>query len=97
MEVGQMMEIPRHWQRSDQHVATMIEDSFVVLHVESGAYYAFNPSANDIWELLASAVTVEKIADALVEKYDVARDTSLKSIDRILTQLAAVGLAHELE
>ncbi|MEI9991668.1 MAG: PqqD family protein [Rhizomicrobium sp.] len=80
------------WKRSDQFVGTQIEDSFVILSIETASYYAFNASANDIWDLLAAPKSTEEIATALTEKYDVAPGDCLRSVERVVMDLSQKGL-----
>ncbi len=80
------------WRRSDQFVGTQIEDAFVILSVETASYYAFNASANDIWDLLAAPKSTEEIATALTEKYDVAPEVCLRSVERVVKDLSEKGL-----
>ncbi len=82
------------WQRSDQFIGTQLEDSFVILSLEAASYYAFNTSANEIWELLERPQTLEQITHALMEKYEVNQDVCTQSVVRMVNELHANGLVH---
>ena len=81
------------WQRCDKIVGTNIEDSFVVLSPEASSYFAFNPSATDIWDLLAEPRSPEQIVAVLMEKYEVSHEICANSVYRILDELSVKGLA----
>jgi len=39
----------RRWARSDDWVGSEIEDSFVMVNIDSGKYVALNPTATAVW------------------------------------------------
>ena len=43
------------WQRSDQWIGTEVEDSFVMVNIETGKYVSLNPTANAVWRALEIA------------------------------------------
>ncbi|MEJ1970174.1 MAG: PqqD family protein [Rhizomicrobium sp.] len=80
------------WRYSGSFVGAKIEDSFVILDVDSAYYYAFNVSASDIWDLLATPRTCRDVADLLVQKYEVAPEECLRSVEGVVAELSAKGL-----
>lgn len=84
------------WRRIDQFVGTEIEDSFVILDVERAAYFSFNPSAKEIWNLLEEPISIDGIADHLTARYDVSRDVCTQSIERLLSRFSDKGLVHPI-
>ena len=82
------------WTRSDHWVGTPIEDSFVLMDIESGEYLTLNSSASDIWTALDRPIDVAGIVDLLVEKYAVAPDDCRPTVDGMLADFAARGLVR---
>jgi len=82
------------WQRSDQFVGTQLDKSFVLLSLEGARYFAFNASANDVWQLLERPQSVEEIMLALMQKYDVSPDVCAQSVTRVMSELQANGLVY---
>jgi hypothetical protein len=84
------------WQRGEQFVGTQLEDSFVILSLEAARYYAFNETANKIWDLLQEPRTCGQITEALTENYDVSPDVCAQSVTRIMGEFHANGLVHQV-
>lgn len=82
------------WERDEQFVGTHLEDSFVILSLEAAQYFAFNGTANAIWDLLEEPKTCGQITDVLLQKYDVNQETCTQSVIRILDEFRANGLVR---
>ena len=82
------------WRRSDDWVGSPIEDSFVMINIESGSYVALNPTARAIWEALATPSTQAEVEAILLRQYDVAPETCAQSVARALQQMQAQQIAR---
>lgn len=87
----------KKWQRVDGWVGSDIEDSFVILNIEGGDYVSFNQSAKDIWEALAQPVSQLQIVDLLTARYDVDRETCLRSVQSVLGELTRQNLVQSAD
>ena len=59
------------WQRSDDWVGSEIEDSFVMVNIETGNYVALNSTAAAIWNALETPLAEDAIVGALTAAFDV--------------------------
>lgn len=82
------------WRRSDDWVGSPIEDSFVMVNIESGSYVALNPTARAIWEALATPSTQREVEASLLRHYDVAPEICTESVTRALREMQAQQLAR---
>ena len=82
-------------QRGEQFVGTQLEDSFVILSLEAAQYFAFNTTANSIWDLLEEPRTCGQIVDALMRRYEVSEQDCTRSVARVIDELRANGLVRE--
>src|SRR5437762_8884663 len=73
--------------RSDRLSWRVLDDEALILFPEVGTLHRLNPTGTRMWELLDGSRSLELIASALIEEYDV-------SVGEALGQL--VGLANEL-
>ncbi len=81
------------WQRSDDWVGAVVEDSFVMVSIEDGKYVSLNPTANAVWQALEEPRTEPEIRDALLAQFDVAPDACADSVARALETMRDMGLA----
>lgn len=84
----------REFQRADTHVYRLIagEHLLVALHSKSPEpLFALTPTGAVLWERLATWTSVEGLAQALTERFDVDPDTATADVAEFLSQLEEVG------
>ncbi len=84
------------WQRRDC-VSAEIEDSLVLLDLESLTYHSLNPTAAAIWNILESPQPAPAIVDALCKQYRVTPEVCTPSVDRLLAELTTNNLVKPTE
>lgn len=82
------------WQRDNECVGTELDNSFVILSVNTARYYAFNGPAIDIWDLLEQPRSCDEIIEVLLEKYDVTPEQCAQSVSRVVEELSNNGLVR---
>lgn len=83
----------RVWRRNEDWVGSPIEDSFVMVNIDSGTYVALNPTARAIWEALATPATQSEVEASLLRHYDVAPETCARAVERTLHEMQEQQLA----
>lgn len=73
-------------------LATTIDGEAVVLETESGTYFGLNEVATFCWEELDEPRTLEALCDAVVEEFDVDRETCEADVEALVEDLAERGL-----
>jgi hypothetical protein len=73
--------------RSDEIVASEIDDEIVMMSIEKGAYYALDPVGSCIWELMETPIKVSELVDRLIVRYEVDRDTCERDVMVFLEEL----------
>lgn len=86
--------------RNSQFIMRSVVDKQVIVPVEEAAkaYHGMlsvNATGGFVWELLAQPQTEDSLADALVEKYQVAREIALADVRHFLAKLRKVGAILE--
>lgn len=79
------------WQRDPDWIGAILDDSLVMLHVESGRYVGLNKTATAIWDALAQPVTPSAIQALLVARFSVPADQCAAAIERSLAQFERMG------
>ena len=88
------MRMTREFQRADTHVYRLIagEHLLVALHSKSPEpLFALTPTGAVLWERLASWTSVDDLARALTERFDVDADTATADVSEFLSPLEEVG------
>jgi hypothetical protein len=84
------------WQRDDNWVGSQIEDSFVMVNIETGKYVSLNASASAIWEALEQPRSRDEIVSDLRGKFDVDADACRNSVERMLGKMNDLQLATQV-
>lgn len=78
--------------RSENTIASEMEDELVMMSMENNAYYGLNSVGRKVWELLESEQTLTSLCDELMKKYDVDSETCHKDVSALIAQLEKAGL-----
>lgn len=81
------------WQRTDQWVGTEVEDSFVMINLETGTYLTLNTTANAVWDVLETPQTQDDVEAALLERFDVVPTDCTTAVTRLLAKMRDMKLA----
>lgn len=84
------------WQRINDWVGTEVEDSFVMINVETGTYLTLNRTASAVWEALEQPHTQAAIERALLDRFDVPPEACHSSVTALLAQMQDLKLAYSL-
>ena len=64
-------------QRDPAQEFSKIDDEVVMLSLKNGEYYALNPVASRIWELIGQKKNVGEITEILIQEYEVDHETCM--------------------
>jgi len=77
---------------SDDQLAATVDQEIVILSVERGSYYGLDDIGSEIWQQMATPVSIGALCDALAAKYDADRATIERDVLTLLETLVAEGL-----
>ena len=77
---------------SDDQLAATVDQEIVILSVERGSYYGLDDIGSEIWQQMATPVSVSALCDTLAAKYDADRATIERDVLTLLGTLVAEGL-----
>ena len=72
-------------------------ERIAILHQTTGNYYLFNRTGSNIWSLIAEPKTIDAIARALVDQYDIDDQTCRITIREFLERMETNGLVKLTE
>ncbi len=78
----------------DAVLTVLAPDSATVLHLVSKRYYTLNGTAIRIWQLLEQLGTVDAVAQALSDEYEIEVDAARDRVDSLVAELRAEGLVR---
>lgn len=81
------------WQRNDDWVGAEVEDSFVMVNIDTGKYVALNSTASVVWEALEVPATQPEVEARLQEAFAVDAEQCRASVTRLLDQMRELQLA----
>jgi len=81
------------WQRDENWVGSEVEDSFVMVNIETGKYVALNLTANAVWQLLEEPRTQAQLETALRSRFDIDEAACRKSLVPLLEKMQELELA----
>lgn len=81
------------WQRTDQWVGTEVEDSFVMINLETGTYLTLNATANAVWDVLETPQTQGAVEAALLDRFDVVPEDCTTAVTSLLAKMRDMTLA----
>lgn len=84
------------WQRDENWVGSEIDDSFVMVNIDTGKYVALNPTANAVWSALEQPRTQAEIEAELSSRYAVDADECRASVQKLLDQMQSLHLAAQV-
>lgn len=79
-------------QVADHVVFRELDGEAVILNLQSGIYFGLDPVGTRIWQGIDRQDSVDAIVTAIVDAYDVDRETADGDVRRLVTQLVDTGL-----
>lgn len=73
-------------------VCTEVEDSMVLLHLDTKRYFTLNTTGVSIWRGLSAGKSEDEIVASLATEYDAEQDQLLNSTRQLLDKLEQAGL-----
>ena len=80
------------WLRSDDWVGTEVDDSYVMVNVESGKYVSLNETAAAIWQSLETPQGEQDIGAYLSERFDIAPGDCATAVTDALAHMRELSL-----
>jgi len=74
-----------------------MDDEIVMMHPESGKYFALNPVAARIWELLETPHNLQEIVSKLLTEFDVTPETCKAQVSDFLENISEKKLIDKSE
>jgi len=82
--------------RPSSHVDfTRVEGDFVLMDLRSGLYFALDPAASRIWEILAEGGGSEAAVERILADFDVEESRARRDVMELIAELTGKDLLVE--
>lgn len=82
--------------RNPETISGALHDQLVMMDIQQGKYFALNPVATRIWELLENPLSLEALCNALLEEFDVSPEQCQQDVREHLAEMQKLGLIAEV-
>ncbi len=83
------------YQRNEQTVSGQLHDELVMMDIQQGRYFALNPTATRIWELLENPLDMEGLCRILCREFDVEPEQCHREVQLHLNEMTKLKLLHK--
>jgi coenzyme PQQ biosynthesis protein PqqD len=90
-----MIRLESYPRRQERILAKCVSDSWVLLNLDSGDYYALNEVGGRVWELCDGARSIAEIVAIISQDYEAPRETIEADVLELLQDLANEKLVVE--
>ena len=81
--------------QNKETISGRLQDELVMLDLLKGKYFALNPVATRIWDLLDKSLCIEELCVILTEEYEVSAEVCMKETQDLINEMLNLGLVKE--
>ena len=81
--------------RNPETISGALHDQLVMMDIQQGKYFALNPVATRIWELLETPLTLDTLCAALLGEFEVTPEQCRLDVQEHLAEMQKLGLVFE--
>jgi len=89
--------MPNKYIRTNEIIAGSLDDELIMMDIQQGKYFALNPTAKRIWELLEDEHDIEYLCQALVQEYEIDMETCKTQVEEVLNEMVKMKLVKVLD
>ncbi len=77
---------------NNETISGRLQDELVMMDIQKGKYFALNPVATRIWNLLENPLTIKQLCELLIEEYEVKYEQCREEVEELLKEMVKLGL-----
>lgn len=78
--------------RKNKIISGTLDDELIMMDIDKGKYFALNPVAKRIWELLSEPLTINDICSVLINEYEISKEKCIEEVEKYITELVKLNL-----
>lgn len=83
------------FKRNNETISGRLDNEMVMMDIQKGKYFALNPVATRIWDLLEQPLTMDQLCNQLMEQYAVDQPTCQREVANLLDEMERLGLIRK--
>jgi len=81
--------------RTSKTISGRLHDELVMMDPEKGKYFALNPVATRIWDLLEKPYDENELCNIRMDEYEVSPEQCRKEVGEVLDEMVQLGIVLE--
>lgn len=83
--------------RNAKTISGQLHDELVMMDIDQGRYFALNPVATRIWQLLQSPLGLDDLCRKLLDEYEVDERRCFGEVEAHLQEMLQLGLIQTMD
>lgn len=85
------------YSRNTKTISGKLHDELVMMDPDRGKYFALNPVATRIWDILDQPREIRQICSVLITEYEVSEDQCIREVSEYIDEMIRLGLVLSQE
>lgn len=85
------------YSRNTKTISGKLHDELVMMDPDRGKYFALNPVATRIWDILDQPREIRQICSVLITEYEVSEDQCIREVSEYIDEMIRLGLVFSQE
>ena len=81
--------------RKKDTISGRLHDELIMMDIDKGKYFALNPIATRIWDLLENPLSLDELCSLLMDEYEVNAVQCREEVETHLGEMRKLGLVEE--
>ena len=82
--------------RSEEFITSTVDNELVMMSLEKGTYYGLDAIGSQIWENIATPITIEALCQKLVAQFEVNPEECQTDVLAFLNELHQEAMVYEV-
>ena len=83
--------------RNPKSISGRLEEELVIMDIEKGKYFALNPVATRIWDILENPLTIDQLCEFLMQEYEVSEEQCREEVKEVIGEMVKLGVVVQTE
>lgn len=92
LKIFNKIPMEKRYVQNSHAISGRLHDELVMMDTDKGKYFALNPVATRIWDLLGQPLSIDELCDRLVDEYEVEPEKCRSEVEKYLGQMENLGL-----
>ena len=86
----------KKYKRNQENISSKIQNEIIMVNVQQGTYFALNPVASRIWDMIKTPQSIDTICLKLTTEYDIEPELCQKEVSEFLKRCLELKVVDEV-